>query len=234
MRGGETDLARVPLPRYDGMPRHRKPVHTGTRCTFVFVIPCVTSDRVPFARVQGAESGGTATTITISGSLRPGRYQQTEHRTDGGGNPQDRDENFVLDQIGLPHELMLLGWSLADLGCTLPTPRSPLSATGARRSGPSSMPERPRTCGMRRQPSSLKCRPGPARSAVTVACAALPRLRCRSGFVAGQAASDRHGGAGAEVHPLLSPDAEKQSPRPGLFPQVRPGSSWGTGRSLRR
>src|SRR6185437_4348833 len=81
IRGGVTDLARVTLPRYDGMPRHRKPVHTGTRCTFVFVIPCVTSDRVPFARVQGAESGGTATTITISGSLRPGRYQQTEHQT---------------------------------------------------------------------------------------------------------------------------------------------------------
>src|SRR5437764_8406096 len=73
MRGGVTDLARVTLPRYDRMPRHRKPVHTGTRCTFVFVIPCVTSDQVPFARVQGAESGGTATTITISGSLRPGR-----------------------------------------------------------------------------------------------------------------------------------------------------------------
>src|SRR5690348_7896074 len=61
--------------------RHRKPVHIDTRCTFVFAIPCVTSDRVPFARVQGAQSGGTATTITIPGSLRPGRYQQTEHQT---------------------------------------------------------------------------------------------------------------------------------------------------------
>src|SRR5689334_7272615 len=79
MRGGVTDLARVTLPGYEGMPRHRKPVHIGTRYTFVFVIPCVISDRVPFARLP--ESGGTAATITISGSLRPGRYQQTGHQT---------------------------------------------------------------------------------------------------------------------------------------------------------
>src|SRR5437763_1588121 len=82
MRGGVTDLARVRLPRYDGMPRHRKPVHIDTRCTFVFVIPSLTSDRVPFARgCKERRHGGTATTITISGSLRPGRYQQTEHQT---------------------------------------------------------------------------------------------------------------------------------------------------------